>query len=72
MTELKKLLPMTRVIEITSLSKSTVWRALRAGEFPRPIRLSARRLAWVAADIEAWVAGRVAASLPGSEVRAAI
>ncbi len=44
------------------LSHSTIWRLVRAGNFPRPIQLSERTKGWRAADIETWLAERAAAA----------
>ena len=43
------------------LSHSTIWRLVRAGNFPRPIQLSERAKGWRAADIETWLAERAQA-----------
>jgi prophage regulatory protein len=45
----KQLDPLLREAEvevITSLSKTTRWRKIKAGEFPAPVKISARRCAW--------------------------
>jgi predicted DNA-binding transcriptional regulator AlpA len=34
------------------LSHSTIWRLLRAGQFPPPVRVSQRLKAWRLVDIE--------------------
>jgi prophage regulatory protein len=38
------------------VSHSTLWRWVRAGVFPPPIRIGPRRIFWKACDIEAWAA----------------
>jgi len=40
------------------LSQSTLYRMRRAGEFPKPIRLSRARVGWPRAVIERWIANR--------------
>jgi len=40
----------------TSLSRTSVWRAVRNGTFPPPVSVSAGRVAWFADEIEAWLA----------------
>lgn len=35
-------------------------RLIEAGKFPRPVRLSARRFAWVESEVETFVSQRVA------------
>jgi prophage regulatory protein len=42
----------------TSLSASTIERAIKRGEFPKPFRLTSNRIGWDEAAIEAWCAGR--------------
>ena len=43
------------------LSKPTVYRMIARGEFPRPIKLTTRAVAWRVADIDQWLASRAAA-----------
>lgn len=47
-------LPLRVVMSETSLSKPVLYRMMRAGEFPRQIPLSPRRVAWVRGEVEAW------------------
>ncbi len=49
--------------QAVGLSSTTVWRLRRAGEFPRPIRLSVGRIGWRRADLEAWLSAREAVGL---------
>lgn len=39
----------------TSLSRCTVYRLVKSGQFPKQIRLSAGRVGWRKSDIEAWL-----------------
>ena len=39
----------------TGLSKSEIYRRIKAGTFPQPLKLGARAVAWPAAQIDAWV-----------------
>jgi prophage regulatory protein len=39
-------------------SATQLWRLCKSGQFPAPIKLGARRNAWRASDIEAWIASR--------------
>lgn len=41
----------------TRRSRYTIWRQVKAGQFPRPIKLGFRRIAFRTADIDAVVAG---------------
>lgn len=49
------------VCERVALSRATLDRLVSAGKFPPPIRLTERRLAFNAADVEAWMQEKVAA-----------
>lgn len=42
----------------TSLSRTTIWRAVRAGNFPVPLRLTGGRVAWLRAEVHAWMDAR--------------
>ncbi|MEY9884953.1 helix-turn-helix transcriptional regulator [Bradyrhizobium sp. USDA 329] len=42
-------------------SKVQLWRLERAGKFPKRVRLSAQRIAWLEAEIDEWIAARIAA-----------
>ena len=48
----------------TSLSRTTLWRLVRQGEFPKPVRVSAGRIAWLESAVDAWIASKTAAVLP--------
>jgi len=39
-------------------SRLYLWRAVRAGTFPAPIKLSESRIAWRRPEVEAWIASR--------------
>lgn len=41
-------------------SKAQLWRLWKEGKFPKPIKLSINRNAWADADIDAWIAERIA------------
>ncbi len=47
------------------VSGSSIWAWVKAGSFPKPIKLSANCTAWDAASIERWAAERIAASQKG-------
>ena len=53
-----KLLRIEEVSSMTSLSRSTIKRMVRAGEFPAPIRVGKNRVAWEKEELEAWVQER--------------
>ncbi len=52
-----KLLDKWEVEEMTSLDITTIYRKIKAGDFPKPVRVGRRRVAWRQSDITAWQAG---------------
>jgi prophage regulatory protein len=50
------------VVEITGLSRSQIDRLTKAGKFPGRVTLSPACSAWVASEVEAWIAARIAES----------
>jgi predicted DNA-binding transcriptional regulator AlpA len=45
-----------QVLAFVPISKSTLWRQVRARSFPSPVKLSARVTAWRAEDVRRWIA----------------
>lgn len=42
----------------TGLSRSTIYDWMKRGEFPQPVKLGARIVAWRESDIAAWLDSR--------------
>ncbi len=40
---------------IVPVSSATLWRMVKAGDFPQPIKLTKRCTAWKVEDIRAWM-----------------
>jgi prophage regulatory protein len=55
------LLRLPDVMERVGLSRSAIYAAMAEGEFPRPVRLTKRAVAWPASAIDAWITARVTA-----------
>lgn len=51
-----------QVAEKVNLGKSTIYRMIERGEFPKPFNLVGHRTAWLDTDIDKWLAARVAAA----------
>lgn len=45
-----------QVLAFVPISKSTLWRRIRARSFPSPVKLSVRVTAWRAEDVRRWIA----------------
>ena len=59
--KLERFLSKAEVRRITSLSPTTIQRAINAGTFPQPIPLSHNRVGFAASEIAAWQRTRIAA-----------
>jgi len=54
-----RFISMREVRNRTSLSKTTIHKRINAGTFPRPVGLEGSRVAFVEAQVEAWMKARV-------------
>jgi prophage regulatory protein len=45
----------------TGLQRTQIDDLIKHGKFPRPVRLSERRIGWLAREVAAWQASRIAA-----------
>lgn len=52
------LLTIEEVEKRVRLSKPTIYKLIRAGQFPRQLRLCANKVAWLEREIDDWVAAR--------------
>ena len=48
-----------QVIDKVGLSRPTIWRLERAGEFPKRRQLGKRSVGWVEEEVEEWMQSRV-------------
>jgi len=63
----EELLPRAEVLYRTGMAKSTLYHRVFAGTFPRPVHISPRSVRWVASQVDAWVARKIAAEYPAQE-----
>ena len=54
-----KLLRFPAVRERTGLSRSTIWRLERHGDFPKHRRISANVVAWVEEEVMSWIHSKI-------------
>lgn len=50
----------TEVEQLTRLPTSTLYAQMKRGKFPRPIKLTLQRAAWLKSDIDRWLSERIA------------
>lgn len=59
-----QILRLPAVLERTGLGRSTLFAKIKTDEFPRQIKLTSRASGWIAAEVDAWIQQRTAASRP--------
>src|SRR6185437_8197909 len=53
-----QILRLKEVMAMVGLGRSAIYRMRAAGTFPKPVRLGARAVGWIADDVIAWIAQR--------------
>ena len=54
----KRILRLPKVLELTGLSRTSIWRQIDAGTFPKSVKLGPRAVGWRASDIYGWLDNR--------------
>lgn len=54
----ESLLRLPQVKQACALSRSELYRRINAGQFPKPVSIGRRAVAWRDTDIQAWIASR--------------
>lgn len=55
----KKILRLKEVMELTCLARSTIYKYMKEGKFPKQIMLGGNNVAWVYKDVVGWVDDRI-------------
>ncbi len=50
----EKFLRRAQIEKLTGLSRSTIYDRVKAGSFPKPIKIGDRAVAWLQSEIDAW------------------
>lgn len=50
------------VIELTTLSQSTIYALAKRGDFPKQVRIGPNRVVWRRADVIAWLEAKLQAA----------
>lgn len=58
-TTAPRLLRLPDVLARVGLRRSRVYDLVADGSFPRPVKLSARAIAWVESEVDTWVQERI-------------
>jgi prophage regulatory protein len=63
-----RVLTKVAVIQLTGLSKSTIYSYIQLGKFPSPIKLGFRRVGWLESEVLEWINERVRQSRNASQI----
>ncbi|WP_419166415.1 helix-turn-helix transcriptional regulator [Candidatus Palauibacter sp.] len=61
----RRILRTPEVLELTAISRTTLWRRVRSGDFPPPLKLGgpdSKAVGWRRDDVEAWLDSRPSAA----------
>ena len=59
MPEHNKLYRLKQVLELTGLSRSSLYSLIKTGKFPEQINIGLRAVAWRARDVIDWIDSRI-------------
>ena len=52
---MQKIFRLPAVIELSGLSRSSIYRLIKLGKFPAPVRIGEAATAWLEDDLKAWL-----------------
>ena len=55
---MKRIYRRSTLEEMLGISRSTIYRLMEDGDFPRPIKLGRRAVGWKSEDIDDWLLGQ--------------
>ncbi|HBP1943293.1 TPA: AlpA family transcriptional regulator [Pseudomonas aeruginosa] len=54
-----KVLRLGAVVLSTGLARSTIYKLVGSGEFPRPVPLTGRSVGWIESEVVDWIRSRI-------------
>ncbi len=54
-----RFLKIKQVLEMTAKCKTSVYKAISEGTFPKPVHVGEKRVAWIEQEILEWMSGRI-------------
>lgn len=58
----ERLIRPNEVLRRIGLRRTSLYRLIRAGDFPKPIKLTEQATAWPESEVDAWIDARIARS----------
>ncbi|WP_063533279.1 AlpA family phage regulatory protein [Burkholderia sp. MSMB1589WGS] len=59
-----KAIGIEKLVDKVDLGRSTIYRMIAEGKFPKPFQILPNRNAWIESDIDAWLAEKAGKTLP--------
>lgn len=59
-----RMLRLAQVKDVTGLGKTKIYELQEEGAFPMRVKITARSVAWIEDEVQAWLAARIQASTP--------
>lgn len=57
---LTRIIRLRDVVGSTGLARSTIYKLIGAGTFPKPVPLTSRSVGWVESEVYEWIQARIA------------
>ncbi|HBP0834740.1 helix-turn-helix transcriptional regulator [Pseudomonas aeruginosa] len=57
---LPRIIRLRDVVGSTGLARSTIYKLIGAGTFPKPVPLTSRSVGWVESEVYEWIQARIA------------
>jgi prophage regulatory protein len=54
-----RLIRLKEVMHCSGLARSTIYKYVAEGTFPKPVPLGERAVAWIEAEVDAWIDNRI-------------
>ncbi|WP_417227134.1 AlpA family transcriptional regulator [Amphritea sp.] len=54
-----RLIKLKAVMDTTGLARSTIYKYISEGIFPKPVSLSERAVAWVESEVQDWILDKI-------------
>lgn len=68
--QIDRLIKLPEVMEMVAMGRSTIYDRVAAGTFPAPLELGPGSVAWIHAEVQAWIRDRPRARTRGKAARA--
>ena len=56
---MKSFIRINQVMERVSFGKSKIWKMVKDGEFPQPIKLTSGTTVWIKEEVDKWIEDKV-------------